>query len=438
MLVRGKKYGGRRFCALATLASLVPGCGDFGALLGASGPRTTLGLTPIPGSPAFQESAENNLFERADVVRVGTDPKIIAGSISTVGDVDIFDMGPAQAGDRLVVRMTTDASLNAAIALFDDTGTSILINDHRNVYLGVREPFIDYVFRRPSQSCYVAVAATPGNPSFGDYVLSASRFANVTPPPLRPDAILLVFSGAEAVAIGTRSPIDVPAFNAADIDAGYRNQTERMVRGVVSLVREDFAGLDVTIFSTSEGAQFDGEMTRVFFGAHDPGLLGVAEGVDEFNATRAQNAIVFTNTFQVFSQLNPSVEQMAQAIANVASHEIGHLLGLVHTADPNGIMDVTASLNQLLTDQHFRHEPIYSMVFPVGFQNSAQYLLDAIGGNAELVRLQGALKELERPRQRSVDVGPPARGHAIFSSCGLEDHAAGAEHRQPPRPAVSE
>lgn len=427
VFVLGQTFGRRLGCALLASGWLFGGCGDFSALMGTDGRRNTLGLATLSSTPTFQESADNNLFERADLISVGGDPQIIAGSISTVGDVDVYDLGPAQVGDRIIVRMTADASLNAAIALFDDTGTSVLINDHRNVYLGVREPFIDYVFRRPMQSCYVAVSATPGYPSFGDYVLSASRFANVTPSPHRPDTVLLVFAGAEAVTIGTRAPIDVPAFNAADIDAVYRNQTERMIRGIVSHVRQDFVGLNVTVYSTSEGTVFDGEMTRVFFGAFDPGLLGVAEGVDEFNATRAQNAIVFTNTFQVFSQLNPSVEQVAQAIANVASHEIGHLLGLVHTADPECIMDVTASLNQLLIDQHFRRGAIYSMVFPIGFQDSVRYLLDAIGGNPEVARLNSALKELERPRLRSVDFGPPARGHGIFSSCGLEEHAEAGE-----------
>ena len=52
------------------------------------------------------------------------------------------------------------------------------------------------------------------------------------------------------------------------------------------------------------------------------------------------------DTFEAFDPLRPSVAAMSQAIANVACHEIGHLLGLVHTQSPNDIMDVTASLRQ--------------------------------------------------------------------------------------------
>jgi hypothetical protein len=163
-------------------------------------------------------------------------------------------------------------------------------------------------------------------------------------------------------------------------------------------------------------------MTRMFFGTFDAALLGVAENVDEFNETSAQEAIVFTDTFAAFMQLNPTVEQMAQAIANVASHETGHLLGLVHTDDPTGIMDITASLRQLLTDQGFRSAPLYSAVFPIGNQDALQSLLDTVGGDAVLM-LQRRLKSDYTTLKSSLKTNePPARELFYFSTCDLHEH----------------
>ena len=54
---------------------------------------------------------------------------MISGRISGGGDVDVYDLGPVVPGDRVLVSVTADATLNGAIALFDDVGSTLLIND---------------------------------------------------------------------------------------------------------------------------------------------------------------------------------------------------------------------------------------------------------------------------------------------------------------------
>jgi hypothetical protein len=127
-------------------------------------------------------------------------------------------------------------------------------------------------------------------------------------------------------------------------------------------------------------------VTTIHFGAYDPALLGVAENVDEFNERTVQQAIVFADTFEVFGALNPSLDEYAQALANVASHETAHLLGLIHTSDIHGIMDITASLRGLMADQVFSRSVLESGTFSLGYQDAAITLVESVGGDLELIR----------------------------------------------------
>lgn len=404
-----RAYGAARLLTCGMLVGIA-GCGVAG--LPAAGDSQS-GL--VLGSGVI-EARINNAFETAEPVPVSDQDYFIYGTIDEVDDVDVFSLGPVLPGDRVLVDMVTDDDLLGDIALFDGAGTSLLINDYRNSYLGRFGPFVDVVIQHASPDAYVAVCGTPGTYSTGEYSLAIRVVPEQPMPDANPDVVLLDFAGAQDVAFSSRQPVDVPTFDAADIDPAYKGQTEEMMALIVELVRADFAAYNVDIRSTSEGYYDDGVATRVYFGAYDPGLLGVAQGVDEYNTLQAQEAIVFTDTFAAFMSLDPTVEEMAQAIANVTSHEIGHLLGLVHTANPAEIMDVTATLNELMLDQTFGRSWIHPDVFPIGSQDSAALIADATGLNPVGLFLP-ASKVASTQRDRLKYRDTLKRGDLVFGTC---------------------
>jgi hypothetical protein len=302
----------------------------------------------------------------------------ITGTMTSIGDIDIYDLGPVVAGDRITVSVDNDRSMNLAAALFDDQQRLFVCNDDRYWQVDTR-PQLGLTVRRDTAHCYLVIAPDPAvSQCSGSYTATVLREQG-TAPATRPQIVYLSFNGANRIALPGRNAVDIPAFNAANIDSSFASRTAEMTNAIVAIVRSQYEMFNVSIVASTESSSIPSDATIVYFGTYDPNLLGLAESVDGYNADLTQKAIVFTDTFSMFMPLRPSLSQMALAIANVASHEAGHLLGLEHTRQWTDLMDTTGPAQALLTMQAFEMAPLYERVFPTGWQDGVLQLAETVG-----------------------------------------------------------
>ncbi|MFH0981485.1 MAG: matrixin family metalloprotease [Planctomycetota bacterium] len=421
--------------------ALQPGCGA-GSSGSVSGSAPGGGSTDAGSNPADVPETDDPIastvigegpFESYKTIALADDrTETLDGDIQTPQTVEVFDLGAVAVGDRLVITADAVDELDPVVGVFDANGDAMIVNDDRNYYGGDFDAALDVQSRRLTDHCYVAVAASDGSGTTGRYVLSLRRTPGGTLPEPQAQVIYLNFDGADAILIGRRPPVEIPVFEGSLIGAEFGDRTDELIEQTVAQIRRNYRGLNVEFVSSREGPEPTGPHTTLHFGAYDPGLLGLADYVDEFNQAVTQKAIIFVDTFQAFLPLDPSVEEMANALANVAAHEAGHLLGLNHTVDPREIMDITANLRQMLASEAFRRSPLHSEVFPAGYQDAAQLLVEAVGGDlavvkaaaAEQLTLRAAWYDEGEPVAARMQVDRPF-GTCFCPSCAKHRSSAG-------------
>ena len=180
---------------------------------------------------------------------------------------------------------------------------------------------ISVVLRESVDTLYVVAGTRSTSQADRSYSVGVTVTPDAAIPAPNQQIVVLNFIGALGVRIGRQPAVNVPRFDVASIDSRLSGRTTDVVNRVLQMVREDYAGLDVDFYLAGDPNIPAGDLTVIHFGTYSDRYLGLADNVDPFNRDGTQTAIIYTDTFSLFSVFSPSVEQTAQVLANVASHE---------------------------------------------------------------------------------------------------------------------
>lgn len=308
----------------------------------------------------------------------------LSGNISGRNDVDVYDLGPVVRGDRIIlrVRAASPSSLDALAALFDEDINLINYNDDEDYDAGKYDSAIDHIVRHDSEHCYFGITGSEYASLWsqsGSYAVEIEIIHGGTVPAAHSQTVLLDFDGASVDIPGSKI-YNIGAFDAGQVDSRLEGKDAEAKQNITSLLEGLFSPYDIDFVSTDDAVLPPaGTYSRVVFGDQSTSLFGLAQGSDHYNADTSDEAIIFTDDWTHVFSFTPSIDAVYQSIANVAAHELGHLLGLEHTADIKGLMDASGSADTILVPQEFRLSPLLDEVFPFGWQDADLLLLDTLG-----------------------------------------------------------
>ncbi len=367
MLTVGLRSWARRTPLLASLLLVLTGC-------------------PIPASPDGEgltgkglDSANNASLSTAQTVPLdANDAAEFEAEISTPDDLDLFGLGRLEVGDRLTIDVRrTGGDLDPVAALFDEREYAHAVNDDRNPDGSDTDPLLDITILGRSGTYFLGVAAFHGSGTTGRYrvrIKVRRGGGNAAP---RPQVVFLDWRGGGGITVENVATFNLAPFDAADV--GFPGRTAELKDRIVQIVRDRYDGYNLDL-RTSDSDPVPGEPhSTIYFGGFSRQAFAISEKIDAHNADPSDDAIIFTQSFDDAFGGRVTFSQMATALGNTVAHEIGHLLGLVHTADCDSLMDTSCGNRALLVKQTFKLAPIDNSVFPIGQQNAPELLSWILG-----------------------------------------------------------
>jgi hypothetical protein len=333
----------------------------------------------IDGEVPLLDEDGNSSFKTATSLPLQDDLAQFRGTIGSPVDVDIYNLGTLAPGDRLLVDVQrTSGNLDAMAVVFDYREYLHAFNDDRTPDASNLNPLIDIVIRGPEGTYYLGVVPLEGSGSVGEYKVSIEITRGVGVPEPTAQVVFLDWDGGQNVRVENVGTFNLDPFDAGDLGP-YGGQTELMKDRIQQIVADRYEDFNLVLLNSDDDAVPTVPHTTVYFGGESFEAFGVSEQIDTFNADPTDDAIIFTGAYNDAFFRVPSFEQMATAVGNTVAHEIGHLLGLVHTTDCDSLMDSTCGNNSILSAQSFKLAELDDTIFPVGWQDARELLEWVLG-----------------------------------------------------------
>ena len=311
----------------------------------------------------------------------------LQGTVSASGDLDVFLLGTMSPGVRIIVDADTDADaslLDVSIAVFDGAERLVAANDDRSTQ--DFDSYVEFITRHAGDPYFLVVthsAFSPSGRGIGSYRVDVELQGGFDVPEPVGQVLLLDFDGGtiESPVLGFMT---IKPFDAGAISHHYEGQDQRLRELIRATVEQNYERFNVTVLTSDDPPPPAGtEFSTIYFGGFNPAAFGVAEAVDLYNADYCDDAIIYAESFgpAVFTGV-PTTAELAVAIANVASHEAGHLLGLNHVSDDRALMDDRSPADAFIDDQEFMEAPLSSDIMLIGTQDAVLLLDEIVGPSA--------------------------------------------------------
>lgn len=345
-------------------------------------PMTT---PPDNRTSPFLDIDGNFSFAAATELNFTSDKLTFRGRIDGDQDADIFHLGVLNPGDRLQMDVQRlDGNLDAVAAVFDDDEILMSYNDDRTPDGSNRNPLIDFIVRGDiARDLFIGIVNFSGSGTTGNYEVELTVTRDVGVPEPRGQVVFLEYRGGANIQIPDVGVFDLEAFDAIDFGASFASRTEEIKDNIEAIVKEQYADYNLLLLNSDDHTTPAAPHSTIYFGGTNSRAFAISQQIDTMNEDLEDDAIVFTRSYRDAFSSTPTVAELSNAVGNTVAHEIGHLLGLVHTADCSELMDATCGNDRILSKQEFGAAQLDPFVFPVGSQDAA-LLLDWVLGLAGL------------------------------------------------------